>query len=59
MKDTRTNQEKIKGIFYDYCVGMYHLEVTEDELNEIARRIEREVMGVEDDNEIGGVEGFD
>lgn len=51
MADIRSNQEKIKSIFLDYAVGMYHLEITETELDIIAERIEKEVMGIEDDNE--------
>jgi hypothetical protein len=51
MADTRTTQEKIKGIFFDYAVGMSWLEISRDDLDIIAERIEREVMGVQDDNE--------
>lgn len=51
MTDSRSNQEKIKSIFLDYAVGMYHLDITETELEIIAERIEKEVMGIEDDNE--------
>lgn len=51
--DTRTNIEKIESIFYDYAQGVGHngLKITVHELNEIAKRIETEVMGIQDDNE--------
>ena len=46
-----TNIEKIKKIFYDYAQGIEWLEISKDELDEIAKRIETEVMGIEDPNE--------
>lgn len=46
-----TNVEKIKAIFYDYAQGIEWLEISKDELDEIAKRIETEVMGIEDPNE--------
>ena len=46
-----TNVEKIKAIFYDYAQGIEHLEISKSELDEIAKRIETEVMGIEDPNE--------
>jgi hypothetical protein len=49
--DTRTNVEKIESIFYDYAQGIEWLEISKDNLREIAKRIETEVMGVQDDNE--------
>ena len=55
MKDIRTNQEKIKSIFLDYAQGMMWLEIREDDLDIIAERIEREVMGVQDDNEFASL----
>ena len=51
MTDNRSNVEKIKSIFYDYAQGIEWLEVSKDELEIIAKRIEKEVMGVQDDNE--------
>ena len=50
--DTRSNVEKIKSIFYDYTQGVSHngLKITTDELDEIASRIEVEVMGIQDDD---------
>jgi hypothetical protein len=51
MTDSRSNVEKIKSIFYDYAQGIEWLEVSKDELDIIAKRIEKEVMGVQDDNE--------
>ena len=42
---------KIKSIFLDYAQGITWLEISSDELDIIAKRIEKEVMGVEDDNE--------
>lgn len=46
-----TNIEKIKAIFYDYAQGVEWLEISKAELDEIAKRIETEVMGIEDPNE--------
>lgn len=46
-----TNVEKIKAIFYDYAQGIEWLEISKAELDEIAKRIETEVMGIEDPNE--------
>jgi len=46
-----TNVEKIKAIFYDYAQGIERLEISKSELDEIAKRIETEVMGIQDDNE--------
>ena len=51
MTDSRSNVEKIKSIFYDYAQGIEWLEVSKDELEIIAKRIEKEVMGVQDDSE--------
>ncbi len=51
MTDDRTNTEKIKSIFYDYAQGTNWLEISSDELDIIAKRIEIEVMGIQDDNE--------
>ena len=55
MSDTRTNIEKIESIFLDYAEGTYHLEITKKELGIIAKRIEIEVMGIEDPNEFVGL----
>ena len=46
-----TNIEKIKAIFFDYSQGIEWLEISKNDLDEIAKRIETEVMGIEDDNE--------
>jgi len=46
-----TNVEKIKAIFFDYAQGINYLEISADELDIIAKRIETEVMGIQDDNE--------
>jgi hypothetical protein len=51
MSDTRTNTEKIKSIFLDYAQGIEWLEISKDELDIIAKRIEVEVMEIQDDNE--------
>jgi len=51
MSDTRTNTEKIKAIFLDYAQGIEWLEISKDELDIIAKRIEVEVMEIQDDNE--------
>jgi len=51
MTDTRSNTEKIKSIFYDYAQGIEWLEISKDELDIIAKRIETEVMGIQDDDE--------
>jgi hypothetical protein len=51
MTDTRSNIEKIKSIFFDYAEGINYLEVSPDDLDIIAARIEIEVMGIQDDNE--------
>jgi len=49
-------QQKIKAIVYEYAGGSEDwLEITEKQLDEIAYRIEREVMGVADDNEFVGL----
>jgi hypothetical protein len=45
-----TNIEKIKAIFYDYSEGIEWLEISKDDLDEIAYRIETEVMGIEDED---------
>ena len=45
-----TNIEKIKKIFYDYAQGIEWLEISKDELDIIAYRIETEVMGIQDDD---------
>ena len=46
-----TNIEKIKAIFFDYAQGIEWLEISKNDLDEIAKRIETEVMGIQDDNE--------
>lgn len=46
-----TNIEKIKSIFFDYSQGIEWLEISKNDLDEIAKRIETEVMGIQDDNE--------
>jgi hypothetical protein len=53
MTDTRTNVEKIKAIILDYDRSneVNHIEFHLNELDEIAKRIETEVMGIEDPNE--------
>ena len=53
--DNRSNQEKIKSIFLDYAQGISWLEISPDELDIIAARIEREVMDIADDNEFCGL----
>ena len=53
--DNRSNQEKIKSIFLDYAQGINWLEISVDELDIIAARIEREVMDIADDNEFVGL----
>jgi hypothetical protein len=50
MADTRSNIEKIKSIFYDYAQGIKWLEISKDDLDIIAYRIETEVMGIHDDD---------
>ena len=45
-----TNKEKIKAIFFDYAQGIEWLEISKDELDIIAYRIETEVMGIQDDD---------
>lgn len=50
MIDSRPNVEKIKSIFYDYAQGIERLEISKNELDIIAERIEREVMGIPDDD---------
>ena len=55
MEDSRTNKEKIKDIFFDYAQGINWLEISRVELDIIAERIEREVMGVQDDNEFASL----
>jgi hypothetical protein len=53
MTDTRTNVEKIKAIILDYDRSneVNNIEFHLNELDEIAKRIETEVMGIEDPNE--------
>ena len=54
MTDNRPNVEKIKSIILDYDRyrdSVDRIEFTIDELDEIAKRIEIEVMGIEDPNE--------
>jgi len=53
MPINRPNIEKIKAIIYDYdrSDSVNRIEFTIDELEEIANRIETEVMGIEDPNE--------
>ena len=55
MTDSRSTQQKIKSIFLDYAQGINWLEITEVELDIIAKRIETEVMGVQDDNEFANL----
>ncbi len=55
MADTRTNTDKIKAIFLDYAQGIEWLEVSKNDLDIIAKRIEVEVMGISDDNEFVGL----
>jgi hypothetical protein len=52
-RDTIEVTEKIKSIFYDYAQGVSHngLKITTHELDEIAKRIEVEVIGIQDPNE--------
>lgn len=50
--DNRPNSEKIKSIIYDYCsYGDDYLLLSTNAIQEIAKRIEFEVMGIKDDNE--------
>ena len=49
--NTMSNTEKIKAIFLDYAGGINWLEISIENLDEIAKRIEIEVMGIADDNE--------
>ena len=53
MTDSRPNVEKIKSIILDYDRhdSVNRIEFTIDELDIIAKRIETEVMGIEDPNE--------
>jgi hypothetical protein len=53
MPINRPNIEKIKAIIYDYdrSDSVNRIEFTIDELEEIAKRIETEVMGIQDPNE--------
>ena len=53
MTDTRTNIEKIKAIILDYDRSneVNNIEFHLNELDEIAKRIETELMGIEDPNE--------
>jgi hypothetical protein len=53
MTDTRTNIEKIKAIILDYDRSneVTDIEFNLNELDEIAKRIETEVMGIKDPNE--------
>lgn len=44
------NKEHIKKIFYDYAQGIEWLEISKSDLDIIEERIEREVMGIQDDN---------
>jgi len=53
--DIENNAEKIKSIFYDYAQGIEWLEVSKSDLDEIAKRIVIEVMGIQDDNEFVGL----
>lgn len=46
-----TNREHIKKIFLDYSEGRQWLEINVTDLDIIAERIEKEVMGIQDDNE--------
>ena len=48
--DADNIQHQIKKIFLDYAQGIFHLEITQDNLDEIASRIVSEVLGIEDDN---------
>lgn len=53
--DTRSNTDKIKSIFLDYAEGIYHVEISIEDLDIIAKRIETEVMNIQDDNEFVGL----
>mgnify|MGYP003640501870 CR=1 FL=1 len=56
MSDTRSNIDKIKSIFFDYASSdKGKLEILESELDEIAKRIEVDVMGIQDDNEFANL----
>jgi hypothetical protein len=55
MSDNRSNAEKIKSIFLDYAQGNYFLEISIDDLDIIAARIEKDVMGIQDDNEFANL----
>jgi hypothetical protein len=46
-----SNREHIKKIFFDYAEGREWLEININDLDIIAERIEKEVMGIQDDNE--------
>jgi hypothetical protein len=48
--ELETAIQRIESIFYDYAQGKYHLEITQDELMIISKRIVTEVMGINDDN---------
>lgn len=42
---TKANiQDQIKNIFNQYAVGGYWLEISADDLDEVARRIESEIV---------------
>lgn len=49
MTDSRSNVEKIKSSLFEN--GIECLEISKDELEIIAKRIELEVMGIQDSNE--------
>jgi hypothetical protein len=53
--DTRSNIDKIKSIFFDYAEGISYLEIKLEDLDIIAKRIEIEVMNIQDDNEFVGL----
>ena len=53
--DTRSNIDKIKSIFFDYTEGISYLEIKLEDLDIIAKRIEIEVMNIQDDNEFVGL----
>ena len=56
MSDTRSNVDKIKSIFFDYASSdKGKLEIQESELDEIAKRIEVEVMEIQDGNEFANL----
>ena len=52
MNELKTTIDKIKSIIYDYTSGSGSCkELWDSDINEIAKRITTEVVGVNDDNE--------